>query len=154
VLAAFDTREPLRIPAGFRPTHADIVGFFEARLAHVLSVVFEDAATARLVLRAGRGTDGVVDDILRRIDEAVLGVVEAELRAGKEAGVLRPLDERFVARFFVGGIEKIVLSYLDEDRPIDVQTIAHQAALLEALGILPRGEKDCPEPHFDQEKPA
>jgi hypothetical protein len=76
--------------------------------------------------------------ILRRVDDAVLGVLEAELRAGKEAGIIRDVDERFVARFFLGGVEKIVLSYLDEDRPIDVASIARQTALLEALGILPQ----------------
>jgi AcrR family transcriptional regulator len=138
VLAAFDRRQPVDIPPGFRPSAREVVAFFEARLAQVLSVVFEDAATARLVLRAGRGADGVVDEILRRIDDAVLGVMEEELRAGKRAGIIRELDERFVARFFLGGVEKIVLSCLDEDRPLDVQSIARQTALLEALGILPR----------------
>jgi hypothetical protein len=103
-----------------------------------MSVVFEDAATARLVLRAGRGADGVVDEIMRRIESAVLQTLEAELRAAKEAGAIRDLDEHFVARFFLGGFEKIVMSYLDEDRPLDVAKIAHEAALLEVCGIYPR----------------
>ena len=85
----------------------------------------------------GRGADGVVDDILRRIDAAAIERIEAELRAAKEAGVIRPLDEHFVARFFLGGVEKIVLSYIEDDRPVDLETIAREAALLEVLGVYP-----------------
>jgi TetR/AcrR family transcriptional regulator, fatty acid metabolism regulator protein len=140
VTTVFREREPLIIPAGFKPNEEQAIAFVEARFAEVLGVVFEDAATARLVLRAGRGADGVVDDILRRIDTAVLETIENELRAAKLAGVVRPLDERFVARFFVGGFEKIVMMYLDEDRPIDVAAIAREAALLEVCGVLPRAE--------------
>jgi hypothetical protein len=68
----------------------------------------------------------------------VLETIEQELRAAKDAGVIRDLDEHFVARFFLGGFEKIVLSYIDEDRPLDVQQIAREAALLEVCGIYPR----------------
>lgn len=135
VTRVFAEREPLLIPDGFKPTEAQAVAFIEARFVAIMRVVFEDTATARLVVRAGRGADGVVDDTLRRIDGAVLDAIETELRAAKAAGVVRPLDERFVARFFVGGIEKIVMTYLDEDRPIDIAAIAREAALLEVCGI-------------------
>jgi AcrR family transcriptional regulator len=138
VLEAYADRPPFRIAPGVRPSEEQVVRFAEARFAGVLSVVFEDRAIARLVLRAGRGADGVVDDILHRIDQAVLETIEQELRAAKEAGVIRDLDEHFVARFFLGGFEKIVLSYIDEDRPLDVQQIAREAALLEVCGIYPR----------------
>jgi hypothetical protein len=90
------------------------------------------------VLSAGRGADGVVDGILERVDRAVLSTLEEELRVAKRAGVIRDLDEHFVARFFLGGVEKIVLSYLNEDRPIDVAQIARETALLEVSGIYPR----------------
>jgi len=139
-LEAFERRERLRVPDGFRPTEAQTVEFIQGRLAQVLRVVFEDADTARLVLRAGRGADGVVDDILRRVNRLVLDAMEAELRDAKQAGVIRSLDERFVALFFLGGVEKIILTYLDEDRPLDVDGIAREAALLEVSGIFPRKE--------------
>jgi AcrR family transcriptional regulator len=140
VTAAFHAREPFKIPPGYEPTEKDAVAFVEARFAEILKIVFEDAPTARLVLRAGRGADGVVDDILRRVDAAVLEIIEAELRAAKLAGVVRDLDERFVARFCVGGFEKIVMMYLDEDRPLDVARIAREGALLEVCGVFPRAE--------------
>jgi len=47
--------------------------------------------------------------------------------------VLRPLDVALVARFFLGGTEKVVLTYLDEGRPIDVPAIARETAVLEIL---------------------
>jgi AcrR family transcriptional regulator len=138
VTDAFEQRQPLRLPPGYRPTEEQAVQFIQRRFAEFARVVFEDAATVRLVLRAGRGADGVVDDILRRIDAAVLETVVEELRAAKQAGVIRDLDERFVARFILGGVEKTVLAYLDEDRPIDLDAIAREAALLEVCGIYPR----------------
>jgi AcrR family transcriptional regulator len=138
VLTAYENRTPFTIDADQKPNEEQLIRFTEARFAALLSVVFDDAATARLVLRAGRGADGVVDEILRRIDSVVLQTLEAEIRAAKRAGVIRQLDEHFVARFFLGGFEKIVTSYLDEDRPLDVAKIAREAALLEVCGIYPR----------------
>ena len=53
----------------------------------------------------------------------------------KSSGVIRPIDSAFVARFFLGGVEKIVLSYVEENRAFDVNVIAKEAALLEVFGI-------------------
>jgi TetR/AcrR family transcriptional regulator, fatty acid metabolism regulator protein len=138
ILDAHASRRPFSLPPGARPSQEQVVRFVQARFASVLGVVFEDAATARLVLRAGRGADGVVEEILRKIELAVLDTIEAELRAAKQAGVIRQLDERFVARFFLGGFEKIVMSTLDDDRPLEIEKIAREAALLEVCGIFPK----------------
>ncbi|MBK7585617.1 MAG: TetR/AcrR family transcriptional regulator [Myxococcales bacterium] len=138
VVEACENRPPLDVPPGFKPTEEQAVRFIEGRIVTVLSVVLENADTARLVLRAGRGADGVVDEMLRRVDRAVLERFEAELTLAKDAGVIRPVDVAFVARFFLGGVEKTVLSYLEENRPWDVRRIAKEAALLEVLGIFAR----------------
>jgi AcrR family transcriptional regulator len=123
---------PLRIPEGYVPTEAEAVQFLERRLVRVLQVVFGDAPAARLILR--RGADGMVDGILRRLDQAVMGQMQAELEEAIRAKVVRPLDVPFVIRFVLGGIEKNVLDYLDSDQPIDIEKIAHEAALLEIAG--------------------
>jgi AcrR family transcriptional regulator len=136
VTETVESRPKLVIPEGFVLTEDVALRVVTARCVDVLRVVFEDAASCRLLLRAGRGADGVVDDLLRQIDAAVLSVMEADLREGERAGVLRRLDARFTARFFLGGIEKIVLDCLDEDRPVDVEAIARKAAELELLGAL------------------
>ncbi|HMJ16272.1 MAG TPA: TetR/AcrR family transcriptional regulator [Polyangiaceae bacterium] len=135
IVAAVRNREPLEIPQGFRPSREQAVSFTRERIVTVLRAAFGDPSTIRLVLRAGRGTDGMVDTILRRIDDVVLEVMEADLRAAQEAGVLRPIDARFVARFLLGGYEKVLLMYVDEDRPIDFDRIAGDAALLEMCGL-------------------
>jgi AcrR family transcriptional regulator len=138
VIEVCNERAPLRIPDGLCPTPEQSLEFIEHRFAKILGAVFENAYTAELVLRAGRGADGVVDEVLRRLDRAVLERMESELRLAKEAGAIRAVDEHFVARFFLGGIEKTVLAYVEENRPIDVAAIAREAALLEGFGIFPR----------------
>lgn len=144
VVEACENRPSLEVPPGYQPTEEQAIRFIEARVVTVLSVVLENADTARLVLRAGRGADGVVDEMLRRVDRAMLERFEAELTLAKNAGVIRPVDVAFVARFFLGGIEKIVLTTLEENRPLDVQRIAREAALLEVLGIFPRPHSPTP----------
>ena len=133
-------REPLRFPPGFKPTRELAIAFTQHRFEELLRGVFEDAPTARLILRAGRGADAGVDAVMRRIDQTVLTIMEDELRYAMQAGAIRELDERFVARFFLGGVEKILMTYLDEDRPIDVVAIAREAALLEVCGVFPRSD--------------
>ena len=56
----------------------------------------------------------------------------AELSTGR-------IDAR-LARFFLGGLEKVVLSYLDQDKPVDLPAVAREAALLEMVGVLARKE--------------
>ena len=118
------------------PTADDAFTWTEARYAQILTIVFSNAATARLVLRAARGCDGVVDETLRTIDDRVLGLIEGGLREGIEAGVIRPCDTRVVAGLIVGGIEKIILDALERDRPIDIAHVAREAAMLQCHGSL------------------
>jgi AcrR family transcriptional regulator len=118
------------------PTVEDAFKWTEERYAQILAIVFADTATARLVLRAGRGADGVVDETLRMIDDRVVGLIEGGLREGIAAGVIRPCDTRVVAGLIVGGIEKIILDALERDRPIDIAHVAREAAMLQCHGSL------------------
>jgi hypothetical protein len=86
----------------------------------------------------------VIDQILDQIESGVIGLVEADLAEAQRAGLTRSFDVRFVARFFIGGLEKICLSYVDEDRPIDVSAIARECALLELCGIFLRQPSEAP----------
>ncbi len=130
VADAVAARPPLSIPEGFLPTEAQALQVVTAQCVSILRVVFADAASCRLLLRAGRGADGVVDDLLRGIDAAVLSVIEADLLAAQRAGVLRPVDVHFTALFFLGGIEKTVLDCLDADRAVDDGGSARRSAEL------------------------
>jgi AcrR family transcriptional regulator len=141
VIEAVEARPPLAIPDGFRPTERQMVRFIEARCVEILRVVFDDARATRLILRAGRGADGVVDEILARIDATLVGVLERDLDEAQRLGVIRPLDTALVARFFLGGLEKVVLSHVDEDRTIDVAHLAREVALVETCGVFARRPK-------------
>jgi AcrR family transcriptional regulator len=144
---ALAARLPLLLSPEAKPSEPDAVAFVEARIRDILEVVFGDARTARLILRAGRGA-GVIDDILARLDRIVLGQLESELELAIVAGVVRPLDVHFVARFFLGGIEKSVLAQLDTDRELDIAQVAREAALLEVSGIFARPGAPGRPPHL------
>jgi AcrR family transcriptional regulator len=144
VTEACSARTRVNIPPGLQVSEADAVRFVERRFRDLLGIVFDDASTVRLLLRAGRGADGVIDQILDQIESVVIGLIEADLAEAQRAGLTRTFDVRFVARFFIGGLEKICLSYVDEDRPIDVAAIARECALLELCGIFLRQPSDTP----------
>src|SRR5215470_5381932 len=124
-------------------TEATYVAFVEARCRQVMEAVFADADTASLILRMARGT-GFVDEALARIEQQVVGIIAADVRAHAAWGVVRPVDPQLVAEFIVGGIEKLVLLALDEGRAIEVVRIARELALLVSRGLV-LGEH-CPPP--------
>src|SRR5262249_55909558 len=105
-------------------TEKDSIAFSEARCSQIMQVVFAEADTASLILRMARGT-GFARETLARLDELVVGVIEADVRAAIDRGVLRPFAPPVVAQFIVGGIEKIVVGALDKGHAPD---FAHVAA--------------------------
>jgi AcrR family transcriptional regulator len=136
VLDAIQHWPPLELSPEVAWTEEDHVAFVEARCRQIMEVVFADTDTASLILRMAHGT-GFVGEALARIDQHVVGVVAADVRALMDRGVLRPLDPQIVAEFIVGGIEKIVLRALDAERAIDVARIAREIAVLVNSGLLP-----------------
>jgi AcrR family transcriptional regulator len=126
---------------------ASYVAFVEARCRQVMEAVFADADTASLILRMARGT-GFVGEALVRIEQQVVGVIAADVRAHTVWGVVRPCDPQLVAEFIVGGIEKIVLQALDEGRAIDVVRIARELAMLVSHGLRPADPDPPPRSGF------
>jgi AcrR family transcriptional regulator len=115
-----------------------VASFAKKRLRMVLDAVFVDEPTLRLLVRDARGLDGAVDEVIRMIDELVFGALEDDLRAAQRAGVLRRGDVRLIARFILGGIEKMVLTALAGDEAIDLDAIVDTAVELELFGLLTR----------------
>ena len=113
-----------------------IVDFCKKRLRQLLDAVFIDEPTLRLVLRDARGLDGAVDQVIEMIDDLVLGAVEADVRAAQKAGLFRQGDARLMARWLLGGVEKLVLFALQEDAPVDLDAIATAAVEMELFGLL------------------
>lgn len=112
------------------------------QLRRVLAVVFEDGDTLRILLREAVGLDVEVEKILAEIDDALIGIVERDIRRAMEAGYLRPLDPRAIATMVVGGIEKLGLAALRSDAPVDLDAMAKEAAALHAVGTLSDRLKD------------
>lgn len=136
VIDAVKQWRPVELPRNVPWTRENNVAFIEARCSQIMTVVFADADTASVILRIARGT-GFVRESLARIDQHVIAVIEADMRAGMERGVLRSFDPSIVAQFIVGGIEKLVLTALDEERPLDIPRITREIAELLSSGFIP-----------------
>jgi AcrR family transcriptional regulator len=119
-----------------------VVAFCTRRVRQILDVIFADEATLRLVLRDARASsDGAVDEAIARIDAAMLGAIEADMRAAQGAGVLRnDLDARLAARFVLGGVEKVVLAALAGDEPVDLDAIVKATVEIQMFGMLKKAE--------------
>ncbi|MDB4958972.1 MAG: Transcriptional regulator, TetR family protein [Myxococcales bacterium] len=105
------------------------------QLRRVLDIVFDDDDTLRILLREAVGLDVEIEKILGEIDEALIGIVERDLRRAHTAGYIRDLDARAVATMLVGGIEKLGLAALRSASPVDLDALAREATKLHSLGI-------------------
>jgi TetR/AcrR family fatty acid metabolism transcriptional regulator len=123
-------------------SRASAIAFSAKQLRRVLAVVFEDGDTLRILLREAVGLDVEVEKLLGEIDEALIGIVEQDLRRSHAAGYLRELDVRAVATMVVGGVEKLGLAALRSDAPVDLDALAREATALHAIGILSDRLKD------------
>jgi AcrR family transcriptional regulator len=124
-----------RIPGMARAPREMVVAFCEKRLRALLDAVFVDEPTLRLLLREARGLDGGMDRVIAAIDARVLKALEEDLRAAQSAGVLRRGDLKLVARYIVGGVEKLVLTALAEEERVDLDAIVRVAVDLELFGL-------------------
>jgi len=106
----------------------------EQQLHRVLEVVFDDNDTLRILLREAVGLDVEVEKILSEIDEALIGIVERELVRAFAAGYTRALDARVVATLVVGGVEKLALTALRGDAPVDLGRLVREATKFNAIG--------------------
>jgi AcrR family transcriptional regulator len=137
VTRVLDDRPRIETMAGIERTPRPLIAAFcRKRLRELLDAVFVDEPTLRLVLREARNLDGSVDELIARIDNCVLHALESDLRAAQHVGVMRKVDVKLTARYIVGGVEKLVLSALAEDEPIDLDAIVHAAVELELFGLL------------------
>ncbi len=117
-------------------TREQAIAVSSRQLRRVLEVVFDDADTLRILLREAVGLDAQVESILAEIDDALIAIVEHDLRLAHASGYVRDLDARAVATMIVGGVEKIGLAALRSDQAIDLDQLAHEATMLHAIGTL------------------
>jgi hypothetical protein len=113
-----------------------VATFTARRMREVLDAVFIDEATLRLVLRDARGLDGAVDKLIARIDAILLDAMTKDLAIAQKAGILRAGPSRHIARYLLGGMEKMILSALTDDEPLDVDELVKIAVEIELYGLL------------------
>ena len=123
-------------PPVHQVTRAIAIKVSTKQLRRVLEVVFDDADTLRILLREAVGLDAQVETILADIDDALIAIVEHDLRLAQLAGYCRPHDAHAVATMIVGGVEKLGLAALRSEQHIDLDTLAHEATMLHAIGTL------------------
>jgi AcrR family transcriptional regulator len=118
-------------------TRSAAIALSAKQLRRVLSIVFDDDDTLRILLREAVGLDVEVEAILGEIDDALIGIVQRDLERALAAGYLRPLDTRAVATMIVGGVEKVGLAALRGDPAIvDLDALVLEATKLHAVGTL------------------
>jgi AcrR family transcriptional regulator len=135
VQRTLDARAPLRIPTLPLPVAA-IVAFCQHRTRELLDAVFFDEQTLRLVLREARGLDGAFDQVVADIDTLILRALERDLAAAQQARLLRPGNPHLMARYLLGGVEKMVITAILADEAIDLDAIVTAAVELQLFGIL------------------
>jgi hypothetical protein len=114
--------------------------------------VFHDEASLRIVVREARGVDGAIERVIGRIDETVLDAIIADLQSAHELGAIACPEPRMTALFVLGGIEKLCLSALEADEPIDLDRIVRVATDLQLFGLLrdPSGLRN-PSPPIEEQ---
>jgi AcrR family transcriptional regulator len=113
-----------------------VQAFCARRLREVLDAVFVDEATLRLILKDARGLDATVSRAIAEIDDRMLAALEADVRAAQRLGILRAGNPKLVARYLLGGVEKMVLAALTSDERIDLDAIVELAVSIQLFGIL------------------
>jgi AcrR family transcriptional regulator len=129
-------RPSVKVPRGASVTAPLIVQFCRARLREMLTALFADEATLRLLLRDARGLDGVVDAAIAKIDSMILHDMEADIRTAQAGRVMRKVPPKLAARYILGGVEKMILATIAADEPLDLSAIVDTAVSLQLFGIL------------------
>jgi len=108
----------------------------DTRASQVVVAIAANADAARLVLRQLRGVDKLVDDALRRIDAHVVGVLARDVQTAIDHGWARPCDAQTIARYLLGGVQKLVIDALDPDQPIELdESVVREIGALVFFGL-------------------
>ncbi len=137
ISAILERRPPVgKIPGAAKAPREMIVAFCKARLREILDAIFVDEPTLRLLLRDARGHDGTVDAVLQEIDALVLGAIERDTIAARDAGLIRRVDPKVTALYVLGGMEKVILHTLTQNDAIDLDRIVDALVDIELFGIM------------------
>ena len=109
----------------------------DTRISEILDAISENADAFRLMIRLKRGSEGVPDDAPGRIDDHVVAILTRDIQAAAGFGWARACDAQMIARFLLGGIQKLLEEAFDRPDPIplDTRAIASEIGALVFFGL-------------------
>ena len=138
-----ERRKVVVLPVPEELTRESSVRWSANRVREVLSTVFDDERTLRILLRESAGIDVDVEKIISDIDKSLIAIVEQDLTTSQKLGFVRAdMDPRLTATLMVGGIEKLALTALRSDEPIDLEALSMATAKLHVAGLLSERIRD------------
>ena len=143
LIDAMDAWAPLPLApsaVGAEPTLATGEGLrrmIDTRISEILDAISENADAFRLMIRLRRGNEGVPDDAPGRIDDHVVAILTRDIQAAAGFEWARTCDAQMIARFLLGGIQKLLEEAFDRPDPIqlDTQAIASEIGALVFFGL-------------------
>jgi AcrR family transcriptional regulator len=113
---------------GHGGTESELRRMIETRIAKILTVIAANADAVRLLVQLARGDDRRLDAAVRRLDDHIVGILGQDIRIAIGEGWVRPCDPEAVARFLIGGIEKLVVGTVGRYEPValDVQALVRE----------------------------
>ena len=109
----------------------------DTRISEILDAISENAEAFRLMIRLRRGNEGITDDAPGRIDDHVVAILTRDIQAAAGFGWARACDAQMIARFLLGGIQKLLEEAFDRPDPIplDTRAIASEIGALVFFGL-------------------
>ena len=131
ITEAADAWEPLPHGGGgpgYSSMESQLRRMIETRIAKILNVIAANADAVRLLVQLARGDDRRLDAAVRRLDDHIVGILGQDIRIAIAEGWARPCDPEAVARFLIGGIEKLVVGTVGRHEPValDIQALVRE----------------------------
>ena len=131
ITEAADAWEPLPHGGGdpgYSSMESQLRRMIETRIAKILNVIAANADAVRLLVQLARGDDRRLDAAVRRLDDHIVGILGQDIRIAIAEGWARQCDPEAVARFLIGGIEKLVVGTVGRHEPValDIQALVRE----------------------------
>jgi len=131
ITEAADAWEPLPHGGGdpgYSSMESQLRRMIETRIAKILNVIAANADAVRLLVQLARGDDRRLDAAVRRLDDHIVGILGQDIRIAIAEGWARQCDPEAVARFLIGGIEKLVVGTVGRYEPValDIQALVRE----------------------------
>ena len=118
-----------------RKLHRRELDKLAASIEAVLRTFGAHPAMAKVVLIQAPGADVAFDRRLRAIHAELIGLVAQDLREAASGGEIPPQDERLVARCIVGSLYEILIGWIRDAEPADLEEAVRTVTAFNLRGI-------------------